>query len=210
MSMFFLLLSEEPGKPFTIDVVLVVMITLVIGTDRRESYTGRVCLAYAQLLKETGIEFQILDLSAMPSDFFSPGAYGQKRTETLARIQDKYFTPVPCFLFFIPEYNGSFPGVLKWLVDSMDPKAALRNKRAAVFGLSSGRAGSLRALDQWVGIMHYLQVQVMPQLTAVPHIDKEWEKDGEKPSEKLKSLMTDHIRNLTDFQTDLHGAYLKV
>lgn len=92
----------------------------------------------------------------------------------------------------------------------MDPKTALRNKSAALFGLSSGRTGALRALDQWVGVLHYLQVQVMPQLTAVPHIDKEWQENGELPSEKLTALMTDHIRLLTDFYSEKQGSYLKV
>jgi NAD(P)H-dependent FMN reductase len=186
------------------------MITLVIGTDRKDSYTGRVCRAYAQLLGETGIGFQILDLSTTPTGLFAPGTYGQHRTDAVVRIQEAYFTSATCFVFFIPEYNGSFPGILKWLVDSMDPKKALRNKKAALFGLSSGRSGSLRSLDQWVGIMHYLQVQVMPQLTAVPHIDKEWEADGGEPSEKLKALLIDHIRHMIPFQADLKGDHLKV
>lgn len=186
------------------------MITLVIGTDRNESYSGRVCRAYVELMREAGLDFQLLDLSTIPSDLFVPGSYGQKRTEAMVRLQETYFTPATCFVFFIPEYNGSFPGVLKWLVDSMDPRTALRNKRAALFGLSSGRSGALRALDQWVGIMHYLQVQVMPQLTAVPHIEKEWSADGDVPSEKLKTLMAEHVQHLKALQAEFQSAYLKV
>lgn len=86
----------------------------------------------------------------------------------------------------------------------MDPKKALKQKKAALFGLSSGRAGAIRALDQWVGVLHYLQVQVMPYLTAVPHIEGEWS-DDQEPSKKLNDLMTDHIKRLMEFLTDIES-----
>ncbi len=181
------------------------MITLVIGTDRKDSFTGKVCRAYSRCLNELAVDHQILDLSTALQDVFVPGAYGSSRPDTMHRLQETYFNPMTCFVFFIPEYNGSFPGILKWLVDSIDPRTALKQKRAALFGLSSGRAGSLRALDQWVGVLHYLQVSVMPHLTTVPHIDKEWVNDHAEPSEKLKTLISDHISRLVEFQAGIES-----
>ena len=52
------------------------------------------------------------------------------------------------------------PGILKLFIDSISPKL-WQHKKAALVGLSAGRAGNLRGLDDVTNILHYLQMEVL-------------------------------------------------
>ena len=60
----------------------------------------------------------------------------------------------------VPEYNGSFSGVLKAFIDTWEPKRVI-GKKSALVGLAAGRAGNLRGMDHMTNILHYLQFDVL-------------------------------------------------
>ena len=83
------------------------------------------------------------------------------------------------FLFVIPEYNGSFPGVLKTFVDACTFPESFYGKKAALVGLSSGRYGNLRGLEHFTGICHYIHLEVMPLRIHIPAIQTELNDKGD-------------------------------
>jgi len=62
----------------------------------------------------------------------------------------------------VPEYNGSFPGVLKMLFDTGSSHNIWFNKEALITGNSTGRAGNLRGMDHLADILNYLKITVHP------------------------------------------------
>ncbi|MDZ4822870.1 MAG: NAD(P)H-dependent oxidoreductase [Flavobacteriales bacterium] len=144
------------------------MITIIGGTNRPDSATEIVAQHYYSILKTREEEVQLLSLRDLPHEFAFSDVYG-KRTEPMKLLVAQYIEAADKFLFVIPEYNGSFPGVLKTFIDAVHPKHFM-GKKAAIVGLSEGHSGNLRGQDHLTGILHYLRMQVhysKPKLSGI-------------------------------------------
>lgn len=165
------------------------MITIFSGTNRPDSNTLAVATQYGSLLTALGLENQLLDLQQLPHDFAFADLYG-KRSPKMEIIVKQYIENVEKFVFVAPEYNGSFPGVLKTLIDGMHPRL-FRDKKAALIGISSGHAGNLRGLEHLTGILHYLKVHVHYNKLKLSDIDNLMH-EGKVEHEKALHQMNDH------------------
>lgn len=128
-----------------------------------------VCEMYRDMLNSREVQSQILSLQQLPHNFAFEELYGS-RSEEMTSIIEKYISNVDKFLFVIPEYNGSFPGVLKTFIDAVPPKL-FREKKAAIIGVSDGRAGNLRGQEHLTGILHYLKMHVHYSKPKISGID---------------------------------------
>ena len=174
------------------------MITVISGTNRVSSHTSRIASIYHGILKEHAPESQFFDLAGLPSECLLSEVYDHAdKPHQVQKIQDEIFIPSSKFIFIIPEYNGSFPGVLKLLIDGMDPRPAFRNKKAALVGVSTGRAGNIRGMDHLSSVLHHMQVTVMPYLLPVSSVHKF--QDDEKLMKDTLTLFQQHIRRFIDF-----------
>jgi chromate reductase, NAD(P)H dehydrogenase (quinone) len=150
------------------------MITLVSGTNRQNSLTEKFSRIYFELLKKQAPNSLFFDLSKLPASLLEIDLDVYKnRPAELLEIQSKYFQHSVKFIFIIPEYNGSFPGILKLLIDVMDPKIAFFGKKAAFTGIATGRAGNLRGMDHLTSIMHHVGVTVLPLQLPVSRVQQE-------------------------------------
>ena len=136
------------------------MITIISGTNRPHSNTLKLAKYYQKSLLKRGQESQLFSLEALPDTIIKTDLYG-KRIEAFKPIQEM-MSSTEKFLFIIPEYNGSFPGVLKTFIDACDFPESFYNKKACLVGLSSGRYGNIRGLDHFAGICSYLHLNVLP------------------------------------------------
>ena len=74
------------------------------------------------------------------------------------------------FVFVVPEYNGSFPGILKAFIDGLQP-SVFQEKKCALVGVSKGIQGAVLALSHLTDILHYLRVYIYPlkpKLAKIP------------------------------------------
>ena len=136
------------------------MITIVAGTNRPGSNTLKLAKYYQKRLAEKGLETNLFSLMQLPDSLIATDLYG-KRSEEFMPIQ-QMVTNTQKFLFIIPEYNGSFPGVLKTFIDACSFPESFYEKKAALVGLSSGKYGNIRGVDHFTGVCHYLNLHVMP------------------------------------------------
>lgn len=148
------------------------MITIIAGTNRSNSVSATLAAYYQALLQEKNTPSQILDLSELPADFIFSALYhntGKNKVfnEITARLQQS-----EKFVFIVPEYNGSFPGVLKAFIDGMDYPNPLRGKKAALVGLSSGVQGASLALSHLTDILNYLGMHVLAQKPRLAKIEE--------------------------------------
>jgi NAD(P)H-dependent FMN reductase len=144
------------------------MITIISGTNRNFSKTLVVAKAYSQLLTELGAENQVFSLADLPKDIAFTYLSDPKE-EQFNSLLEKYIRPVQKFVVIIPEYQGTFPGIFKLLLDGIATRDLL-NKKIALVGVSSGRAGNLRGLDQLTTSLHYLDMHVYPNKIPVSKI----------------------------------------
>ncbi len=145
-------------------------ITILSCTNRPNSLTQRLSLYYQNCFKAEGFEVQLLDFTTLPPDIAFSETFG-KRSEDFKQLIQTYVSEVHRFVFIIPEYNGSYPGILKVFLDSVSPKE-WANKKALITGVAEGRAGNLRGIDHLTGVLNYLKVNVYHNKLPISGISK--------------------------------------
>ena len=146
------------------------MITVISGTSRNDSNTLRVASLYQRLLSERG-EAEVNLLSLL-------GVNVWERSPDLKQIEEKLLIPAQRFVFVMPEYNGSFPGILKTMIDNSDIKACWWGKKALLTGLADGRAGNFRGLEHMTGILQYMHMNVYWDKLPISRINEEIDAHG--------------------------------
>ena len=90
---------------------------------------------------------------------------GKKRRFSI--YSKKKLMAVKKFVFITPEYNGSFPGVLKAFIDGMRYPGTFEGKKCALVGLSAGNQGAALAMSHLTDIFNYLGMNVLAKQTSV-------------------------------------------
>lgn len=145
------------------------MITIISGTNRLDSRTLQVANYYYSLLQS--LEQDVKLVSLLNLDVLS-------RNDTIKKLENDIFIPSEKFIFIMPEYNGSFPGVLKALLDNTDIRKCWWHKKALLVGVADGRGGNLRGIEHMTNILHYLKVNVHYNKLPLSKINEEMDKDG--------------------------------
>ncbi len=173
------------------------MMTIICGTNRPDSNSEKIAKVYAERALKQGVESRIYNLVDLPTDFLNASAYGEP-PQSFAQILHDLIDPVSHFVFIVPEYNGSFPGILKLFLDTIHP-ATWAGKKAAMIGVASGRAGNLRGLDHLLGVLHYLKVEVYSQKPLLSSIHQFLDETGNMSNSEYLDQMDDQILNFQKF-----------
>lgn len=144
------------------------MLTILNGTNRPENLTKVFSQHYYNYLKSKGIEVQYFTLEDLPEDFLKQEMYG-KRSTAFEKLIDNYINQADKFVFFLPEYNGSYAGIMKVFMDALHPKL-FRGKKASVIGIADGRAGNLLGIDHFTVVLNHVGVTTTPQRLPISKI----------------------------------------
>lgn len=146
------------------------MIKIIVGTNRKNSVSKTIAELYQSILSEKGAKSEILELEHLPADFTVTALYENNgKNPAYNSFHDKVKEGQK-FVFIVPEYNGSFPGILKTFIDGMTYPNSFRNKKCAMIGLSSGIGGGGIAMSHLTDIFHYLGMHVLalkPKLAKI-------------------------------------------
>lgn len=175
------------------------MITILIGTNRPSSRAGRIALLYAKLLGELGEPTQLLSLADLPVDFITSALYSNAGTHEVYNSLAAKLDAGKKLVIIVPEYNGSFPGVLKAFIDGLPYPGGIRGKKAALVGLSDGGQGGLLAMSHLSDVLMYLGTVVLPQRVRLPFIGKELTEAGELVNELPRQLLREQAQALLEF-----------
>jgi len=174
------------------------MITIISGTNRPQANARIIADIYAGLLNERGITNQVLDLIDLPNDFIQTALYkncGQHEGfNQLTQLLEKSEKVV----FVIPEYNNSFPGVLKAFIDGLSYPNALRHKKSALIGISTGTQGGALAISHFTDVLNYLGVHVLAAKPRLMFIHKNLS-EGKLTNSLYLQLLQEQIDQLIMF-----------
>ena len=145
------------------------MITIVSGTNRLGSNTLKVAKEYQRLLHEKGVAAGLFSLEQVNV---------MTRDADFTTIENDIIIPTTTFIFIVPEYNGSFPGVLKLLFDNSRSHEIWFNKQALITGNATGRAGNLRGMDHLADILNYMKITVHPNKLPISQVNKLMDAEG--------------------------------
>jgi NAD(P)H-dependent FMN reductase len=166
------------------------MILVIAATNREGSNTLKIAKHYASILQEKGKEVELLSLEALETT---------KRNESVVAIEDKFLKPATKYIIISPEYNGSFSGIFKLLVDMTDVKNVWHTKKAALVGVATGRAGNLRGMDHLTNIMNHLKVTVLPNKLPLSSVQFLLDEIGGLKDEATKELIDTQIEEFIKF-----------
>jgi NAD(P)H-dependent FMN reductase len=172
-------------------------ITVISGTNRPESYTRLVAQEYAKMLMDNGVEVKMLSLEDLPNDFIISDLYG-KRSERMDAIIGEFINNVNKFVFVVPEYNGSYPGIVKLFLDSIPPRL-WTGKKANIVGVSTGQAGNLRGQEHLTGVLNYLKVNVHFNKPKLSLVDKLFNDDKQTLNEDTRKRLAESMHQLVEF-----------
>jgi len=128
----------------------------------------RVASVCVRLLNEAGAEASILNLEELNPKWLTDSTYG-KNVPELEAVLDRHLRGVQRLVMVVPEYNGSFPGILKYFMDACD-HGEWEGKKVALVGVASGRGGNLRGADHLTGVLHYLGSDVLSKKVYISQI----------------------------------------
>ncbi len=139
-------------------------IAVVIGSLRKDSFNRKLALALAHLAPGD-FTFEHLDISDLP--LYNQDDDGNQ-SAPVRRLKSE-ISAAQGLLFITPEYNRSFPGVLKNAIDQASRpygQSAWGGKPAGVIGVSVGAIGTALAQQHLRNVLAYLDVPTLGQPEA--------------------------------------------
>ena len=175
------------------------MITIICSTNRSNAVSKKLSEVYQEILAAAGEESEIIDLADLPQDFVYSALYENSGKNEAFNPFRKTMLESEKYVFIVPEYNGSFPGVLKAFIDGLEFPNTFRNKKCALVGLSSGVQGAGLALSHLTDIFNYCGTHVLAQKPKLAKIDEHMTAEGKVTNTLYLDLLKEQASALIAF-----------
>jgi chromate reductase, NAD(P)H dehydrogenase (quinone) len=143
-------------------------IEILVGTDRPKSRSLQIAQIIKPFYEENGYHTELMELSQMGLSEHKGIYSGEEKPATLAdgvdRIIKTHGLVVVC-----PEYNGSYPGVLKLFIDHWKYPESFEHRPVCFIGLG-GRFGGLRPVEHLQQVFGYRNAFVYPDRVFLQNI----------------------------------------
>lgn len=174
------------------------MISVISGSIRSGNNSIKLARHVAGLYKKMGEEVKLLDLQKLPSGAFGEGAYGEKE----GTLKSDFIDPVlgsDGLVVLVPEYNGSYSGVLKHFVDLLPFPESFNCRPVAFIGLAGGYYGALRAVEQLQMVFAYRNAYLFNRRVFIPSVYGILDEAGEITDEDLKDRLELQAEKFIEF-----------
>jgi chromate reductase len=151
-------------------------ILIISGTNRPLSNALKVARVLLGHYQRMDVKADLLSLADLPREVFDGAAYASKPPGMLA-IQQRVLQASGLHVI-TPEYNGSFPGVLKYFIDMLKFPESFESRPVAFTGEAAGVWGGIRSVEQLQLIFGYRNAYIFPQRVFIPGISQKFDADG--------------------------------
>ena len=145
------------------------MTLIISGTNRKESYSLRVSKIVEGIYKGLKEPCEVLSLVDVPfkETFDDPysGTLPARFKPFTQKVEKAKRLVIVC-----PEYNGGFPGILKYFIDHWSYPGSFTYKPVCLIGIGAGVLGGLRALEHLQGILLYRKVCICPEKVLIGNV----------------------------------------
>lgn len=176
----------------------------LVGGISRDSINKRLFHAIEDLSPK-GFEFDTFDISKLP--FFSQDLE-MDPPDIVSELKEK-IREAEAVLFISPEYNRSFPGVLKNAIDWGSRPYGMNlwaKKPAAVLGASVGSIGTFGAQHHLRQVLAYLDMVVMGQPEFYFNATGAFNDQGQLVNDKTKQLLTKFFETFHEMTYKIIGV----
>ncbi len=176
------------------------MIQIISGTDRPESRSLEVANNVQKRFSKIDVDSEVIALCQLNLNEFNGEQYGGNVPEgTAVHSAIEKVNSSDGLYFVIPEYNGSYPGALKYFIDHWTYPDSFESRPVALLGLG-GTWGGLRPVEHLQGVFGYRNAYIFPERVFVNNV---WEKLKEG------SISDDLTNELLDKQTKNFSRFIK-
>lgn len=178
-----------------------IILKIISSTDRPDSNAIKVARYLEPKYKALGADADIISLCDFPLGEVAGGRYG----ESIPAVE-RFNEPVlkaDGLVFVVPEYNGSFPGILKLFFDYLPYPHGLERMPVCMVGASSGVFGALRAVEQFEAVCGYRKAHIFPERVFIPRIYQNFDMEAGIRDAFTQSLLLDQIQNFYLFVSNV-------
>jgi NAD(P)H-dependent FMN reductase len=129
----------------------------------------------------------VLSLVDLPMGIFEPAAYGNK-PDGMVELQGRILAAAGLHIV-TPEYNGSFPGVLKYFIDMLKFPESFEHKCVAFVGESHGTWGGLRPVEHLMQVFAYRNAHIYPDRVFIADVKARFGADGTLNDESIQQRL---------------------
>lgn len=157
---------------------------LILGTTREGRKSESVARYIFEKLKvRSDIEIKFVDPREYKLELNNDGKRDLPDFQKIVEESD-------AFLVVSPEYNHSYPGTLKFLLDQVRPISYAR-KAAAICGVSNGTIGGARMIEHVASLFHDLGMSQIKNDLLVKEVGETF-----VSTEKFDELLTNFLDEL--------------
>ena len=151
-------------------------ILIISGTNRPGSNALKIARLIETHYRAVDAPTELLSLEQLPQEVIQGTSYAHK-PPAMQELQRRVMAARGLHVV-TPEYNGSFPGVLKVFIDMLKFPESFDRKPVAFVGESAGLWGGLRAVEQLQLIFGYRNAHVYPDRVFIPGINQKLDPSG--------------------------------
>lgn len=166
------------------------ILTIISGTGRNNSNTLKIAQEYKILLQNSGYEVRFLSLENVDVC---------QKNEVFKSMEAEFLVPAQKFVILLPEYNGSYPGILKMLIDQSDVASCWHHKKVLLTGISTGRAGNLRGMEHFTGCLMHLKMHVHPNRLPISVVNTILDEAGKIKDENTLNAIRAQLQSFIEF-----------
>ena len=179
-------------------------ILLISGTNRSGSNSMKIARIIEGHYRKASVPVSLLGMDELPAEIFRPDAYMNKppaMVELQRRVLDAHGLHI-----VTAEYNGSFPGVLKYFIDMLKFPESFDRKPVAFVGVANGMWGGLRAVEQLQMVFGYRNAHIYPDRVFIPNVNARLTADGQLTDQDIDARLAKQAAGFAKFIAALRAA----
>jgi NAD(P)H-dependent FMN reductase len=164
-------------------------ITIVLGTARENNFSQKISKIILDHLKSKDLDIQFIDVKNFLFGMTIAGSGDKEPVKPWADV----ISESEGIIFVCPEYNHSYPGELKILIDSLYDE--YKGKVAGIVSVSAGQFAGVRVMDNLSSLLHIVNFKVATKGVNVADVQ------GEIDVEKIKKHTDGMLENMKSIFT---------
>ena len=178
-------------------------ILILSGTNRPASNTLRIAKLVLEQYRQQGLNAELYDLCDLPAAVFLPSVYASKPAEFMV-VQQRVLDAAGLHVV-TPEYNGSFPGILKYFIDLLKFPQSFDRKPVAFVGLADGAFGGLRPVEQLQMVFGYRNAHIYPDRVFIAGIRNQLDAQGQLNDAALRDRLAKQVQGFARYSGAVKG-----
>lgn len=181
------------------------MFEIISGTNRVGSRSLQICQLLQKMYADEGEQTQVLDLREIELSAMDAEPYSENRPNSLNQAVER-INAARGLVVVCPEYNGSYPGILKYFIDHWQYPKSFEARPVCFVGLG-GKFGGLRPVEHLQGVFGYRNAYMFPERVFLSNI---WSifQNGKIVDETLDQLLQSQVKGFCRFVKGLETQKL--